>query len=92
MVFPFTLKGFPHKSSVLYSSFMYLFSRIGTIHVYGYYSYIQYYSRKWVLFIRRQQTLLESSVGAIEVDHSGTQQVVSELSSLSLSMLYGCGC
>ena len=64
MIFPFTLKGFPHKSSVLYSSFLYLFSHTGTIHMYGYYSYIWYYSRIHVLFIRHQQTLLESSVGA----------------------------
>ena len=54
------------------------------IFLYGYYSCIR------VLFIRRQQTLLESSLGVIEADHSGTQQGVSEPGSLSLSMLCGC--
>ena len=32
-----------------------------------------YYSHIWVLFIRRQEILLDSSVGVIEVDHLGTQ-------------------
>ena len=60
------------------------YSHTRTIHVYG-------TIHMYVLFIRRQQTLSKSSVGAIEADHSSTQQEVSKSGSLSLSMLCGCG-
>ena len=79
MVFPFTLKGFPRKFGVLISVFIFSYNYcssicVGVLFTYTrYYSHIWYYSRIWLLFIRRQETLLESSVRAVEVDRSGTQ-------------------
>ena len=80
MVFPFTLKGFPRKSGVLHFYIYFLVQILftymdtiyiyNTIHIYGYYLHIQYYSRIWVLFIQRQRILPESSIRAVEDDPS----------------------
>ena len=68
MVFLFTLKGFLHKSGVFYFSvFIFLLWLLFKYIVL--FTYMGWYSHLRILFIRRQETLPGSSVGAIEVDH-----------------------
>ena len=69
MVFPFTLKDFPRKYGVLH--FRIFFSRM-ILFMYMVLFACMVLFINMILFIQHQQKLLESSVGAIESDHSST--------------------